>query len=54
MLVFSNGFQILLQDDLSASQKEEFKALNLRAAKLAEIEATNKQKELTETALANF
>ena len=44
--------------DLSASQKEEFKALvdfqNLRAAKLAEIEATNKQKELTETALADL
>merc|ERR1719265_2132032 len=44
--------------DLSAAQKEEFKALvdfqNLRAAKLAEIEATNKQKELTETALADL
>jgi len=44
--------------DLSASQKEEFKALvdfqNLRAAKLAEIEAANKQKELTETALADL
>ena len=44
--------------DLSASQKEEFKALvdfqNLRAAKLAEIEATTKQKELTETALADL
>lgn len=44
--------------DLSAEQKEEFKALvdfqNLRAAKLAEIEATNKQKELTETALADL
>jgi hypothetical protein len=44
--------------DLSASQKTEFKALvdfqNLRAAKLAEIEATNKQKELTETALADL
>ena len=44
--------------DLSASQKEEFKALvdfqNLRAAKLAEIEATTSQKELTETALADL
>jgi len=44
--------------DLSASQKEEFKALvdfqNLRAAKLAEIEATTTQKELTETALADL
>jgi hypothetical protein len=44
--------------DLSAAQKNEFKALvdfqNLRAAKLAEIEATEKQKELTETALADL
>jgi len=44
--------------DLTAGQKEEFKALvdfqNLRAAKLAEIEATQKQLELTETALADL
>lgn len=44
--------------DLTADQKTEFKALidfqNLRAAKLAEIEATEKQKELTETALADL
>lgn len=44
--------------DLTAGQKEEFKALvdfqNLRAAKLAEIEATTKQLELTETALADL
>merc|ERR1719321_181982 len=44
--------------DLGAAQKAEFKALvdfqNLRAAKLAEIEATEKQKELTETALADL
>ena len=44
--------------DLSGSQKSEFKALvdfqHLRAAKLAKIEATEKQKELTETALADL
>jgi len=44
--------------DLTAGQKEEFKALvdfqNLRAAKLAEIEATQNQLELTETALADL
>jgi len=44
--------------DLTAGQKEEFKALidfqNLRAAKLAEIEATTSQLELTETALADL
>merc|ERR1712032_650153 len=44
--------------DLPASQKSEFKALvdfqNWRAAKLAKIEATEKQKELTETALADL
>jgi len=44
--------------DLTAGQKEEFKALvdfqKLRAAKLAEIEATQKQLELTETALADL
>jgi len=44
--------------DLTAGQKEEFKALvdfqNLRAAKLAEIEATQQQLELTETALADL
>ena len=44
--------------DLIAEQKEEFKALvdfqNLRAAKLAEIEATQSQLELTETALADL
>jgi len=44
--------------DLTAGQREEFKALvdfqNLRAAKLAEIEATQKQLELTETALADL
>jgi len=56
------GLLAAMQDemvrDLSASQKEEFKALvdfqNLRAAKLAEIEATTTQKELTETALADL
>jgi len=56
------GLLAAMQDemvrDLSASQKEEFKALvdfqNLRAAKLAEIEATTSQKELTETALADL
>ena len=53
-----NGMNDEMIRDLSASQKEEFKALvdfqNLRAAKLAEIEATTKQKELTETALADL
>jgi len=52
------GMQDEMVRDLSASQKTEFKALvdfqNLRAAKLAEIEATNTQKELTETALADL
>jgi len=53
-----NGMNDEMIRDLSASQKEEFKALvdfqNLRAAKLAEIEATTKQKELTETALSDL
>merc|ERR1719174_1966168 len=44
--------------DLTAAQKTEFKALvdfqNLRAAKLAEIEAANKQKSLKEAALADL
>lgn len=44
--------------DLTAAQKTEYKALtdfqSLRAAKLAEIQATTKQKDLKETALAEL
>lgn len=44
--------------DLSAAQKTEYKALvdfqSLRAAKLAEIQASTKQKDLKDTSLANL